>query len=482
MGTAILYALLLFLPLLLLLINKKKSSKQRLPVPPGSLGIPIIGQSLSVLRAMKSNKCEDWFRKRVRKYGPISKLNLFGTPSVFLNGQAANKFIYTCGDKILANQQPASIRKILGERNILELSGSDHRRVRGAFVSFLKPEALKLSVGRIDEEIRMHLTQHWHDKHQNIKVMPLMKSLTFNVICSTMFGIEHGSRRETLVKLFENVMSGMLAVPINLPFTRFSSSLSSRSKIRDIILELMSERRRNFENLNQYQDLITSLISIQDERCEASLSDDEIVDNCIVAMLAGYDTTSTLLTFLIKLLAEDSSIYNNILDEQEEIARGKASGEFLTWDDLTRMKYTWRVATETLRMNPPVFFTFRKVLQDFEYEGYLIPKGWQVVWAAFTTHMEESIFAEPMKFNPPRFESQPPPYSFVAFGGGPRMCPGYEFARIETLTMIHYLVTSFKWKLRMQQNFVGRDPMPVFDQGLPIQVELKKPTYSTGTM
>lgn len=171
MGTAFLYALLLlFLPLLLLLINKKKSSKQRLPVPPGSLGIPIIGQSLSVLKAMKSNKGEDWFRERVRKYGPISKLHLFGTPSVFLNGQAANKFIYTCGDSILANQQPASIRKLLGEKNILELSGADHRRVRGAFVSFLKPEALKLSVGRIDEEIRMHLTQHWHAKHQNVAV------------------------------------------------------------------------------------------------------------------------------------------------------------------------------------------------------------------------------------------------------------------------------------------------------------------------
>ena len=53
-------------------------------------------------------------------------------------------------------------------------------------------------------------------------------------------------------------------------------------------------------------------------------------------------------------------------------------GEFLTWEDLTKMKYTWRVAMETLRMIPPVFGGFRNTLKDIEYNGYLIPKGWQV--------------------------------------------------------------------------------------------------------
>jgi cytochrome P450 len=42
------------------------------------------------------------------------------------------------------------------------------------------------------------------------------------------------------------------------------------------------------------------------------------------------------------------------------------------------MKYTWRVAMETLRMVPPIFGTFRKVATDIEYGGYIIPKGWQV--------------------------------------------------------------------------------------------------------
>ncbi|KAL3820691.1 hypothetical protein ACJIZ3_006596 [Penstemon smallii] len=401
--SSILISLSLILPLIIfLLITKTKKSPKNLP--PGSFGIPIIGQSLDLLRAMRANKGEDWLQDRVRKHGPISRLNLFGTPTVFLHGHAANKFIYTCSEKILANQQPSSIRRLCGERSIMELNGEDHKRVRGALMSFLKPEA-----------------------------------------------------RDTLVKLFEHLVEGALAVPINLPFTRFNKSLHARSKIRDIILELIQEKK---QQLKQNQDLISTLLNMRDVTNSPILSDEEIVDNTIVAMIAGHDTTSILLTFLIKLLAENSEVYKNVLYEQEEIARGKtSSNELLTWEDLGKMKYTWRMATESMRINPPVFCSFRKV-----------------IWAGCMTHMDESIYPDPSRFDPSRFENQggTPPYSFVAFGGGPRMCPGYEFARIETLTLIHYLVTGFQWKLSLQDNFFGRDPMPVFKHGLPIRIELKK--------
>lgn len=90
------------------------------------------------------------------------------------------------------------------------------------------------------------------------------------------------------------------------------------------------------------------------------------------------------------------------------------------------------------------------------------------------THMDEQIFPDPSKFDPTRFENQAsiPPFSFVAFGGGPRTCPGYEFARIETLTTMHYLVTKFTWKLSCLDNFT-RNPVPNFKQGLPIEIQPK---------
>ncbi|CAK9152091.1 unnamed protein product [Ilex paraguariensis] len=191
-------------------------------------------------------------------------------------------------------------------------------------------------------------------------------------------------------------------------------------------MDLIHEKRVELkeQRASSQQDLTTCLIKIRNEDGSAVLSGEEIVDNCILVMLAGHDTSSILLTFLVKHLAEDPSVHAAVVNE--EIAKSKAYGELLTWDDLAKMKYTWRVAMETLRVAPPIFCNFRTIVKDFEYGGYLIPKEWQIIWAACMTHMDETIFPDPSKFDPTRFEQQnpAPPYSLVAFGGGPRMCPG----------------------------------------------------------
>lgn len=172
--TLLLLSFLLLIPILLLLRRKTKPSKR---VPPGSLGIPIIGQSLGLLRAMSANTAEKWIQERINKYGPISKLSLFGKPTILIYGQAANKFIFSSGSNTIANQQTQSVTMILGDRNLLELSGEDHTRVRGALVSFLKPESLKQYVGKMDEEVRRHLEMHWQGKQQ-IKVCTMLLQVT----------------------------------------------------------------------------------------------------------------------------------------------------------------------------------------------------------------------------------------------------------------------------------------------------------------
>ncbi|KAL5664058.1 hypothetical protein ACJX0J_024166, partial [Zea mays] len=107
------------------------------------------------------------------------------------------------------------------------------------------------------------------------------------------------------------------------------------------------------------------------------LPDEEIIDNVMFLMVAAHDTTAALLTFLIRQLDADKEAYDRVVQEQEEIARSKVAGEALSWEDLGRMRYTWLAAMETLRMVPPVFTMTRKTVDDVEYGGYLIPKGWQ---------------------------------------------------------------------------------------------------------
>ncbi|KAG6756602.1 hypothetical protein POTOM_040037 [Populus tomentosa] len=320
---------------------------------------------------MRANTAEQWLQQRIQKYGPISKLSLFGKPTVFIHGKDANKFVFTSDSSTLSSSQPQSVKKLLGDRCLLELGGQDHKRVMDALGLFLKPESLKSYVGKMDEE-----------------VLPLMKTLTFNIICALLFGIERGARREKLVDWFQEMIEGMWSIPINLPFTRYNRSLQASASIRNMMKDLIGEKRRELakKGVNPQKDLISCMLSTRDENNREVIDENEIMDNVMLVMTAGHDTSS-------------------------------------------------------------------------------------IFWVINMTHMDSSIFPESSKFDPARFKNQAsiPPYCFIPFGGGPRICPGYEFARIETLITIHHLVTQFTWKL-LADNFFKRDPMPVPTEGLPIQI------------
>ena len=62
-----------------------------------------------------------------------------------------------------------------------------------------------------------------------------------------------------------------------------------------------------------------------------------------------------------------------------EIAKSKCDGELLNWDDINKMRYSWNVACEALRLAPPVQGAFKETINDFIFNGFSIPKGWKVI-------------------------------------------------------------------------------------------------------
>ncbi|KAM7480830.1 hypothetical protein LguiB_005413 [Lonicera macranthoides] len=154
-----------------------------------------------------------------------------------------------------------------------------------------------------------------------------------------------------------------------------------------------------------------------------------------------------------------------------EIAKKKVPSELLNLDDVQKMKYTWNVACEVLRLAPPLQGTFREALTDFMYSGFIIPKGWKIYWSVNSTHINPECFPDPLKFDPSRFNgSGPVPYTFVPFGGGPRMCPGKEYARPEVLVFMHHLMKRFKWEKVIPEEKIIVKPMPIPEKGLPVRL------------
>jgi len=100
----------------------------------------------------------------------------------------------------------------------------------------------------------------------------------------------------------------------------------------------------------------------------------------------------------------------------------------------------------------------------------------QVYWNANSTHRNPEYFPEPERFDPSRFEGNgPAPYTFVPFGGGPMMCPGQGFARLEMLIFMHNLVKRFKFDKLIADEKIVFNPMPVPEKGVPVRLIPHRP-------
>lgn len=148
-----------------------------------------------------------------------------------------------------------------------------------------------------------------------------MKTLTFNIVCSLLFGLEQGTRRERMIECFQVMIGGVWSIPINLPFTRYNQSRRASIKIQEMLKNLLDEKRVELEvkGTSPHQDLITCLLSIKNKEHEQVLTEKEIIHNIILVMVAGYDTSSVLITFMVRFLANNPTVYAAVLQGMLEI-------------------------------------------------------------------------------------------------------------------------------------------------------------------
>ncbi|XP_030532829.1 taxane 13-alpha-hydroxylase-like [Rhodamnia argentea] len=459
---------------LLIIFSRGPKNKS---LPKGSLGFPIVGETLSFLIAQRKEQGAKWVEERISKYGSVFKTSLMGSPTVVIIGQAGNKFILTADDDVLAAQQPPTIQAIGGKNNLFELTGSRYKLIKGAMLGFLKPESLQNYVKRMDDIVRTLILEESRER-DTIKAVVFMKKLTFNVACDVLFGIKDEFTKERLFDDFNLSFKAIWSLPLNFPGTVFRRGLQARSRIVDCILPILRKRKEEISagTMDPRSDVISCLLALRDENGE-TIDEGTVVDNFVMLMIASHDTSAILLSLMIWKLVRDPKVYKRVLAEHEEILKGRDKGGGLSWGDLQKMRYTWRVAQELMRLIPPVFGSFRKALKDISFGGYKIPKGWQVLWVAWGTHTNGDVFERPDEFEPSRFEgpSRPiPPFTYLPFGGGLRTCIGNEFARVETLTVVHNLVTGYEWSQLEPEEVITRQPMPYPSMGLPIKIRPRK--------
>ncbi|KAG6792448.1 hypothetical protein POTOM_001598 [Populus tomentosa] len=371
------------------------SSKYKTPLPLGTLGWPFIGETIDFVSCAYSDRPESFMDKRRRMYGKVFKSHIFGTPTIVSTDAEVSKFILQSDAKVFVPSYPKSLTELMGKSSILLINGSLQRRIHGLIGAFFKSPHLKAQITRDMQSYVQESMEKWRED-QPIFIQDETKNA-----------------KKRMVKLVQKI-------------------IQSKREGRAGIVSMAPK------------DVAEVLLNDASEQ----LTDDLIADNMIDMMIPGEDSVPVLMTLAVKYLSDCPAALQQLTKENMRLKSLKAQhGEPMCWTDYLSLPFTQTVITETLRMGNIIIGVMRKAMKDTEIKGYLIPKGWCAFAYFRSVHLDEHNYEWPYEFNPWRWQDRDMSIngSFTPFGGGQRLCPGLDLARLEASIFLHHFVTQFRW-------------------------------------
>ena len=307
-----------------------------------------------------------------------------------------------------------------------------------------------------------HIEKNMKDNCAVFDNKTLYGNLTMDVIAKCAFATDtnahNGSENNVMLKnLFEffnfNLYKVLLAALLP-EFVKKATRLSivPKDSLEFLVKtsELILEQRKKGGN-QKFNDLLQLMLEAEKTLEDGSidrLTDVEIIANIILVLIAGYETTGSLLTYCTYSLALNQEVQEKLRNEIREAVE-KDSGE-IKYDTIMSLKYLDAVINETLRLYPPVVRIERKATTDYYFEklGYKISKGMKIHIPIYAIHRREEYHPNPDLFNPDRFmpenKDQLVPYTFLPFVLGPRNCIGARFALLEAKTALASVLLKYR--------------------------------------
>ncbi|KAI3932075.1 hypothetical protein MKW92_005685 [Papaver armeniacum] len=400
-------------------------------LPPGSMGFPLIGETIQLFIPGNSLNMPRFVNKRIARYGTLFRTSLAGHPMVISNDPDFNYFILQQERKLVELWYMDSFTTIFGGTiNASTASIYIHKYIRNVILNYLGTEALK---NQLLAKIEIMANQGLQScaAQSSVELKTSIASMVFELTSMELFGYDSSKSSKFLSKMFTDFFSGLMTFPVNIPGTAFYRCMKNRKKAVELMKGILHERinspgKRRGDFLDQL---------IDDMKKEDFLTEDFVVYMMFGLQLASFVSISANLTRAIRLMTENPLVIKEVKEEHEAICRRKVNVDAsLTWKDFKSMTFTSQVLNETFRMANIAPGILRRVIKDIHINGYVIPKGWTLMVVATAIHMN------PKKNNGRNLSAK----DFVPFGGGMRSCVGAEFTKALMSVFLHVLVTKFR--------------------------------------
>ena len=389
--------------------------------------------------------------KRFAAHGDVFETRLLAQRIVFIQGERAISDLLKQGTA-LEGWWPDSVRKLLGSRSLANRNGPAHkarRRVVGQLFSSGALCRYTPSIQELIEQLIIELQQS--DAPQPLAAK--MRRFAFAVIATTVLGLDAGDR-DALFTDFEIWTQALFSIPLAVPGTPFARALDARAR-------LLARLKLVLQRSDSSQGGLDLLSGGLDE-VDMPLDDDDLVEQLLLLLFAGYETTASSLSCLFRALLLNPDVERWLLPELLASPWPFQASHRSPCLDATVL--------EVMRLTPPVGGFFRRNLQPIRLADVEVPKDRVIQVVLGTVNPEEA--SDIAAFKPQRHLDGSFNQTLLPFGGGERVCLGKALAELEIRLMTVGLIQKLQLRLLPDQDLsLKQIPSPTPRDGLLVSVK-----------
>lgn len=194
----------------------------------------------------------------------------------------------------------------------------------------------------------------------------------------------------------------------------------------ELCRDTLNYRQEHHITRNDFFNLLMQLqsekkLDLSPENGDEPLSFTEFVAQCFVFFVAGFETTSILMTFILYELAKDPNVQEKVRREINTVLKNQKDGK-LNYESLNDLTYMDCIVNEVLRLYPPLINLQRVVTKDYKVPNTdcWLRKGDFVYVPLYSIQRDPDYFPNPSEFIPERFSDENlndiKPFTFLPFG------------------------------------------------------------------
>ncbi|XP_044015561.1 cytochrome P450 9e2-like [Aphidius gifuensis] len=395
----------------------------------------------------------------------------FGSPTVLIRDPeliksiAIKNFDHFVNHRSFVNPE---VEPLFGN-NLFSLHDDRWREIRNlltpAFTSSKMKGMFKL-MSNCAENFVDYLVKDSKEKPLEIFSKDAFCRYTNDVIATCAFGISINSMKDKTNDFyvlgrkatnFEGLMSVKFFFVRSFPnFSRLFNIRIIDSRADGFFKKIVEDtvRTRDEKGITR-PDMIQLMMETRANKTGPTLSIGDMTSQAFIFFFGGFDTTSSLMSFVVHQIAANPEIQAKLQNEIDEMLE-RTNGD-VTYEAVNRLAYLDAVINETLRYYPIAGFLDRVCSKSFELPPTLpgakphrLEPGDFIWFPVFAIQRDPIYFDEPDKFYPDRFIEDPKGTlnspAYMPFGLGPRMCIGNRFALLETKVLLVHLVAKCQLK------------------------------------